>query len=181
MTTAKEKFEQQVDGNEGIDPVELNDLRSAKESKSEEIRELANGSTWWIPDNEDFFEKGKKRNSLVLKSDYDHKDEEVEQKTIKGMVPLGCVLNENNDFKGDQYLLKFVDIDTGEVMYTPITGGIRAGLVRETPLTKDLLNRETDFDKETQKQSAVIVKYWGKIYNEEEDNSFHSYTVKSLK
>jgi hypothetical protein len=97
------------------------------------------------------------------------------------MVPLGCVLNENNDFKGDQYLLKFVDIDTGEVMYTPITGGIRSGLVRETPLTKDLLNRETDFDKETQKQSAVIVKYWGKIYNEEEDNSFHSYTVKSLK
>jgi hypothetical protein len=97
------------------------------------------------------------------------------------MVPLGCVLNENNDFDGDQYLLKYVDIDTGEKNFTPITGGLKSGLVRETPLTKDLLNRETDFDKNTQNKSAVIVKYWGKIYNEENNNSYHSYTIKSLK
>jgi len=180
MRKAKEEFEKKVD-EDNVDPVALNDLRKAKDEKQEEIRELAKGSSWWLPSEEDIFVTGKERNSLVLKKHLLHEDEEVEKQTVRAMVPLGCVLNKNNDFDGDQYLLKYVDIDTGEKNFTPITGGFKAGLVRETPLTEDLLNRETDFDKSTQNKSAVIVKYWGKIYNEENNNSYHSYTVKSLK
>jgi len=162
-----------------FNPVELNELRESKKKKAEEIRDMASGSSWWLPMNLSFFIKGE-GNSLELKNDYDHQDKDVEEKTLKAMIPTACILNEKSDFQGDQYLLKFIDIDTGEIMYTPMTGGLKSGLIRETALTEDLLNRETEFDKETQKKSSVIVKYWGKIYNEDEKNSFHSYTVKTL-
>jgi hypothetical protein len=178
MTKAKEDFEKKVDGQEGIDPVELNDLRKAKEDKAEEIKELANGSSWWLPDKTDIFEKGDNRNEVKLKDAAEEKA--VEDITIRGIVPLATVLNEKNTYKGEKYLLKYVNIDTGEVEFTPLRGNLTNALIRETPLTEDLLNRETNFEKDVQKKSAVIVKYWGAIYNQENDQSYHSYTVKPL-
>jgi|AntDeeMetagen681_2_1112603.scaffolds.fasta_scaffold20590_2 hypothetical protein len=176
---AKGKFEKALEGEQTVDPVQLTELRRAKQEKSEEISEMEGGSSWWLPDTENIFEKGDNKNEINLKNSTS--DQQKQQITFRGAVPIATVLNDHNQYKGDKYLLKYVNIDTGEIEFTPLRGNLNKQLLDKTALTKELLNRETNFNKDIQKKSSVLIKYWGAIYNKENDQSYHSYTVKSLR
>jgi len=178
VETAKKEFENAVDGEETVDPVELRELRKAKEEKTEEIEKMG-GSSWWLPETTEIFKSTENKNEKVIINDVDK--DQLREITIKGIVPMGTELIENGNYKGDRYLLKYVNIDTGELEKTPLRGNLPNRLVDLTDLTEDHLNRETMFDKEVQKNSAVVIKYWGAIYSKEDNQSYHSYTVKPLK
>jgi hypothetical protein len=178
VENAEKEFEQAVDGNEGIDPVKLRELRELGEEKVKEFEEMG-GSDWWLPETTDIFKSTDNKNEKVLIKNVDKG--ELREITIKKIIPIGTELIDNDTYKGDRYLLVFVDIDTGEVMKTPLRGNLPKRLVEFTDLTEEHLNRETAFDKEIQNNSAVAIKYWGAIYNKADNQSYHSYTVKSLK
>jgi hypothetical protein len=178
VENAEKEFEEAVDGIDNIDPVELRELRKLGEEKTKELEEMG-GSDWWLPETTEIFTATDNNNEKVLVKNADK--DLLREITIKKIIPIGTELIDNDQYKGDRYLLVYVDIDTGEIMKTPLRGNLPKRLIEFTELTEDLLNRETAFTKDIQKKSAVAVKYWGAIYNKKDNQSYHSYTVKPLR
>ena len=165
-------------------------LQRKLEDQSNEILDNLNSGGWWLPSASDNLQEWLQDRSEELKNEF-----------IKPMVLLGTQENESSEYndKKQSYLLKFIDLHTFEERFTPINGNLDRQLAmlmlgltgtsyeditedQEEDIAefKKYFNQISDFTDHDINKRSCIVTYHGKTKGFNNDDKFHTYSVKQL-